>query len=425
VTAIIYPAAGGITTKSVPLSTLEGGQCPTYTGPSIELYRQDGTLAPAQTYTTAWSVGTVLGCMKLTGVLKILVEQSGAPELSRNSQLFPNDLTYPNPSDFVNPSEAPLIYSDGSGIGYVRPWRGQGDANAPDVAYDQYPAAFQFEVFQRTVLQATVTPSPGSVVPVGATVTFTAQAPGMGQGLSYSWDFGGAAPSSTGPSASVTYTSAGTYDVTVQVTDSAGNVSQSNALPIQVGSAPPTSQNPSAPPTGPTKSHGHTPGGHQGNKNKSGTTTGKGHKPGTGRHGHAKAVSHATTPSSGGTSNGSGPSGSGSSAAGTTTAGRGHTPRAGGRARKPPKRRATSTIGAASLVTGRLVSDVIPLSAVRSPLVHAVPAALATAPAAHRVVSASLLPALAAGLGVFLLFSLGAGRELRWLRPWRLLHFGS
>jgi hypothetical protein len=74
---------------------------------------------------------------------------------------------------------------------------------------------------------------------------------------------------------------------------------------------------------------------------------------------------------------------------------------------------------------GRLVSDVTPLPPGESPLVHAVAGPLATAPAVRRAISASPLPVLAAGLTIFVLLSLGAGRELRWRRDWRAVRLGS
>jgi hypothetical protein len=72
-------------------------------------------------------------------------------------------------------------------------------------------------------------------------------------------------------------------------------------------------------------------------------------------------------------------------------------------------------------VAGRLISDVIPLVPGASPLVHIVPATVASAPAARRALRASVLPAIGAALAVLLLLALGAGRELGWRFDWRAL----
>jgi hypothetical protein len=79
-----------------------------------------------------------------------------------------------------------------------------------------------------------------------------------------------------------------------------------------------------------------------------------------------------------------------------------------------------------ALVAGRLLGAVTPLPASESPLVHTVPRTVATAPAVRRAIAGSTSPGtgIAAGLGVALLFGLGAGRELRWRRDWRLPRLG-
>jgi hypothetical protein len=76
-------------------------------------------------------------------------------------------------------------------------------------------------------------------------------------------------------------------------------------------------------------------------------------------------------------------------------------------------------------VNGLLISDVTTVPADASPLVHTVPAALATAPPARQAIRASVLPIVGAALAVILLLALGARRELRSRRDWRTLRFGS
>ncbi len=76
-------------------------------------------------------------------------------------------------------------------------------------------------------------------------------------------------------------------------------------------------------------------------------------------------------------------------------------------------------------MVGQLVSDVTPLPAAVSPLVHIASAPLATAPPARQAIRTSLLPGLAAGFAVVLLLGLGASRELRGRGGWRALRPGS
>jgi hypothetical protein len=76
-------------------------------------------------------------------------------------------------------------------------------------------------------------------------------------------------------------------------------------------------------------------------------------------------------------------------------------------------------------VAGQLISDVIPLPPGASPLVHVVPATVASPPPARRAVRASLLPAFGAALAVLLLLGLGAARELGWRPAWPALRPGN
>jgi hypothetical protein len=88
-------------------------------------------------------------------------------------------------------------------------------------------------------------------------------------------------------------------------------------------------------------------------------------------------------------------------------------PRAGKHARP----RSANAPPGPRLVSGRLISNVVPVAPSASPLVHVAAAPLGTAAAQRRPVPAPILPALAAALAVLALFCLGAGRELR---RWRL-----
>jgi MYXO-CTERM domain-containing protein len=76
-------------------------------------------------------------------------------------------------------------------------------------------------------------------------------------------------------------------------------------------------------------------------------------------------------------------------------------------------------------VTGQLVSDVTPLPAGESPLVHIEAGVVATSQAARTPSDASPLGPIVGGLAVVALLALGARRELRGKRDWRTLRFGS
>src|SRR5262249_36108043 len=96
----------------------------------------------------------------------------------------------------------------------------------------------------------------------------------------------------------------------------------------------------------------------------------------------------------------------------------------GGSGRRTPatkerKRREKTPDSGLEHVDGRLVSDIIPLSAATSPLVTETAAPRGSAPAERRPVGPSPVPAISGGtLAVLLLFALGAARELdvRWVR---------
>ena len=79
----------------------------------------------------------------------------------------------------------------------------------------------------------------------------------------------------------------------------------------------------------------------------------------------------------------------------------------------------------APVVTGQLVSDVTPLPAGESPLVHVEAGVAATSQAARTRSSGSPLGPIVGGLAVIALLALGARRELRGKRDWRTLRFGS
>ena len=444
VSATVYTASG-TTTDSVTLAALQAdpGRCPAYTGPASmhELGRVgfvDVPLPPSGAQTGTWALSTALACMQtpiaLNAVQGVTVlNLDGAPQTDSGSQLGPSDLA--SPSDFSDPSEVPVIEALGSSNQYDRPWRGNGDQNFLDEVQQSQnsglPAPISIEVFEGPMLTVKVTASRASV-PVGGAVTFHAIVTGAGAtGLSYSWSFGGGAPGSTAPAPRARFGSAGQYDVTVQVTDAAGGAGVA-AIPITVGGKPPpatgghnrngTGTAPrSHTPTGPRRSSGNHPGAPAGNSKHSGSTTGGTPTTGSATPSHPQTTPTTTAPTPTTTAT--------ASTTPTTTPTTSTTPRAPAASshaapvRTPPHPRIRQTSKPASpltgpVVSGRLISDVVPLAPGASPLVHVVPAAVASAPPARRALRVSVLPAIGAALAVVLLLALGAGRELGWRLGW-------
>jgi PKD repeat protein len=446
VIATVY-SPSGTTTDSVSVAALEAnaGTCPQYAGQSLEELGLQGwvdvTLSPSGTQSGTWSLPTILGCLQtpvpisaVTGVT--VIESDESPEVGPDSQLTPADLS-PTGSDFNSSSEYPVVQALGSLNQYDRPWRGSPEGQ-PDYDFldevqgtqDDQPAPIAIEVFEGPPLAVTASAS-RTTVPVGTVVSFSATVSGADDtGLSYSWDFGGGAPSSTAAAPQTTFDATGQYDVTVQVTDAAGGGGGAE-IPITVGSQPAAASgrhkqkgagksHKSHSATGPQKSSGKHAGGAAG-KSKSDQSTTAG-KTGTTSTSHTSTTpsSTSTTPSSTSTTP-SRPAASGSSAA-PTTAARSPAPNLP-RHSSPLTKPAPHPLFEGPPVTGELISDVTPLPAGTSPLVHSVRAPAATAPPARQATagSLSLVPALATALVIALLLGLGASRELHGRRSWRAL----
>jgi hypothetical protein len=410
-----------------------GNQCPTYPGPyNFDMHGAGGALQTTDDIgtTQVWSLASVVRCLSpsvpLSAVQGIAVVQSnGFPEVSPYSVLSPGDLM---PGGFADPSLVPVIYTDGTNIFYDRPWRGGTDDNATDKVQAN---PLQIDIYEGQTITVTATSSANTVAP-GTTVNFSATAPPADSaGITYSWNFDGGAQGSqtaSGPTTSATFATSGVYDVVVQATNAAGGGGGAQ-IPITVtGGTPTTPGSNTTPVTGPTNSNGQTPGAPAGtSKTQHGGTSAKGHgkHPASGKSTHAgtPAAQTTTTPASTGTSSASAQPGSGSTSAGsvaTTHHGKSTQSR-----HTATKTRAITPTGPSRLVSGLLISDVTTLPAGASPLVHVVPPPLGAAPARRRPISAAILPALTAALGVFLLFALGAGRELRWRRGWHLPGLGA
>ncbi len=428
VTATVY-SSSGTSMDSVSVAELQAnpGQCPTYPGQSMNELGRQGFVDVPLAQNATWSLPTILGCLQtpispgsVTGVT--VIDANGNPEEGADSQLTTQDLE--TPSDFNNPSEYPVVQALGSVNQYDRPSRGspqgQPDYDYLDEVQSSQPIAI--EVFEGGRLTVTASASKTTVATGGA-VSFRATVSGAnGSPLSYTWSFDGGAPNSTASAPMAAFNAAGQYDVTVQVTDSAG-AGGGAEIPITVGSRPPTAtgnhrrtgggtNRKSHSPTGPRKSSGQHAGAGAGTHTSSSTTGGK-----------SETTPADTTSTNQTSTTASHPATQASTPkhATTTHSPAPHPPRHTSPITKPP----TRVFPFGPLVTGELISDVTTLPARASPLVHSVPAPAASAPPARQATRPSRLPALAAALAVALLLVLGAARELCGRRDWAALRPSS
>jgi len=191
----------------------------------------------------------------VTGIT--VITDQGSPETGAGSQLTPADIA--SPSDFQSTGETPVVSDLGSSVEYDRPWRGGTDEDYLDEVVESQP--LQIEVFEGPLLTVTVTPSVTSVA-AGGTISFSATVTGQnGSPLSYDWSFGGGATSSTQSSPTVTFQSAGDWNVTLEVSDNDGG-GGSASVPIIVTATVPTAPTTTGTsPTGPLTSAGTTPDG--------------------------------------------------------------------------------------------------------------------------------------------------------------------
>lgn len=444
VTATVY-SSSGTQQESLTLGSLEANsnECPQYTGTLPVQHGQNGqTTTPNFTGGQVWALSTILSCLQPaipSGAVKgvTIIEADGKTlESGPGSELTAADLAAGS-SDFADPSEAPVIGNQGTAsdesIQYDRPWRGGSDNNFADQVTEPAGSPVALEVFEGPLL--TVTPrASATTVPAGGSVSFSATfEPSNVSGVTYSWNFDGGAANSTASVPTVTFTTGGSYKVTVQVTDDEGGGGAAS-IPITVTSTtPPSGTNHNAPPSGPKNSNGK--GGQVPRKHQ------RGHG-GQGRNGSSNNGStgghHSNSPTSashGGTTPAT------TTGSGTTTPAQGSstptvTPPATTHSVTPKSRvrHQTSHLKAAPppapgaqapVVTGQLVSDVTPLPAGESPLVHLEAGVVATSQAARTRSSGSPLGPIVGGLAVVALLALGARRELRGRRNWRTLRFGS
>ncbi len=436
VSATVY-SASGTSTESVSVDQLEASsQCPEYSGPNVmdEMGRQ-GPVDVTLSQTDTWALSTILGCLQpdpvpVSSVQGVTVMNAdGTPQTDSGSQITPADLKPLGQTDFNNQDEGPVVTALGSSVRYDRPWRGstQGQPDydfSDEVTTDSSNGQAEpvdIEVFEGPLLTVNASASQTTVA-VGETITFDATVTGQdGSALSYSWNFDGGALNSTAAAPQVTFGNTGAYDVTVQVTDSAGGGGGAE-IPITVGTPPPAAtgthhqkgagkSKKSHSPTGPQKSRGNHAGGRAGNSSPgTSTTTGSGSAANTGK---STSTTSTTTPTSTTPTSTTPDSTPGSSSKTSSAPHRTAISTSAARHATAPLARPSRPPASGPVVVGLLVSDVTPLAADVSPLVHIVPAAVATAPPARQAIRASVLTPIAAGVAVLVLLGLGAGRELQ------------
>jgi hypothetical protein len=445
VVATVHPASGQPFQDSVSPAQLfaNPGRCPLYTGGPITEYGRTGPETPPENPQRTWLLGTALSCMStpinpatLPNLNVIVTGSGGAPQSGTDSQLTAADLS--NPSDFQNSAWGPIVQSAGINQ-YDRPPRGASDLDFLDEFQSNGPIAV--DVYEGGKLTVNEHASPTNVT-VGTTVSFSAVVTGNnGSALSYNWNFGGGGTpnSSSQPSPQIQFNSAGVWPVSVDVSDDngAGGGDQLTVTVTQPGSTTtPTTTGVTT--TGPDKSSGPTPGGQPTKQKKSGTqnhgtqrTHGKGTQTTSTNTETTTTTTQTTTQStttpasgaSGGFSGPSGPSGasgagppSSANSAGRATAGQ-HAPKAPKAPTHHPSPK-TPPPSSGTMVRGELVSEIVPLPADRSPLVHEIAASAGGAPARQAPKGRSVLPIAAAALAILALLGLGAQRELGRPRWW-------
>jgi hypothetical protein len=415
VSATIYPSSGGnVTHASVGLQAL--ASCPEYSGSNpIYLYPPG---QPFQLTETSWPLSTVLSCGLQVPLADVNAVQILSPSQGFEAPLSNADLTDPTSyQDPQAPDALPVISVDGTEdqTTYVRPFRGGADANARDevtetgapitlVVYANGPPLIIHASAQTLSSTATATRAK-----LSATVQTAAATPVPASALTWSWTFGDG-----GTSAAATPThrfAAGSYDVTVQVTDVSAGTGGTATIQFRT-------------PAKPTSGHTNQTGGSHPTKSKSPTGTENGNHsphPGgqTGSHpsrstttpSQPTSTTQSTTTSPKPRTTAAPPRTSTSSAPTATTTTRTTPPPH----RTTPRRRTPTlpTAPAGPLVSGRLISDVTTLPAGASPLVHVTPAAVAAPPQVRQATRSRSLAAPGAAVAVAVLLGLGAGWELR------------
>ena len=425
VSATIYPGAqGSVAAKSATLSQLQA--CQPYSGPNpIYLYpSQQPFQAPPD---STWTLSEVLQCGLGVSPSQLSDVQVGTANRGFEAPLTSAALTDPSQyQDPAAPGALPIISSDGAEDQntYVRPWRGGSDSNATDQVV-QVGAPVALLVYLNGSLLA-VTATQGTLshtsttrsIQLAATVHDASGAAIPDSALTWSWNF---ADGSTSTAAAPTHTfSAGVYYVAVEVSDNSTGSGGTATLQVSFGASgpaggsnhngnpkPTTSKNPSGADHGSPKPTSEAR--HQKKSTSQATTSQTTTTPSTSTASSTETATATTTATTS------------TSAATTTTATRSTTTRARHSPTARTHTRAQPPVPPRTpLVEGELISDVHPLAASVSPLVHLAPTAATPAGEVRRVSHLSAGPAIGAMLAVGLLLALGAGRELRGRHRWRL-----
>jgi hypothetical protein len=453
VQATVYP---GDSSQTADIGAMDN--CSTYPteDDNLGLYGLNGAFVSTAYLPSgsSWSLSTVLSCglgIPLGDVTDVVVQRDdGSFEAALSNNALTNASVYQDPGA---PTALPVVGANGEAGGnnvYYRPWLGGTDDNIKDQVLPE-GGPIQIQVYENEApLTVTVTPDNTS----GTTYSFSAQvqeANGTAiptSQLTWNWSFGDGTASSRSATPNHDYQVTGSrIVVSVQATDSSIGDSGSGSTILDVNSGTPASgSNPHSggppgstgtAPVGSTGSKGDTPGaggGKQhhddgspaGSPQKQDHTSSKGNRH-SNRTGARKSSSGGSSPTGGS----SGPTGTGSPSGGSTGTSTGYSSNASSPptqspAPSTPQKTATTTPPpGAPVVAGLLVSDVTPLSANESPLVHAETTTRAHVPQVRRQVVSWKLPSIVGGVAALLLFLLGAGRERFWRRRVRSVRFGT
>lgn len=307
----------------------------------------------------------------------------------------------------------PIVFINGSETDYLRPLRSATDANADDFLVAENGAPVDLYVSSGPLLDVTASVTP-TRVSINKSVTFTAQVTNQSATdgtLTYKWSFHDGR-TATGASVQHSFSAVGSYYPTVAV-QGAGNDSGGVSQPVAVTVGSPPKGGSSGTPGGTNPKKNATPGGPSRGRGKTPNTT-PSPKP-TGGSGANSTPGSNQTPAQPRTT-------SPAKTTSATTAATAHKPsakghRRGGKGARSSSHRHAQRYPGTTVVDGRLVSDVIPLSRAQLAALNSAAgqrASQATAPSA-RLGGGSLTPVagVVGGCVIMLLLGSGAGSELR------------